>query len=276
LTLARALLFAGRDMRVLSIVLLALVLFGARTWAADAPPAAPPQPYDAPVPAAGAAAPPAPAASATVAPLRSPQASDEEAPRAALPQASEEPPVAQRVPIPDHPSEPGRIVAESLLAYLTSGITAGIALTVFITTGPGGFVALLAAPAATGGVVCAIGSGSDYFDGRCGTAVSGAYVGALAAIPMAILFSTRPNNSDLLPPAVSGALLGYVIGTTVGAVVGWNVSRTRKDAPRADAARLDALAAARGAPWREPLLPRGAALEGGGPRLTAPVLAFRF
>jgi hypothetical protein len=95
---------------------------------------------------------------------------------------------------------------------------------------------------------------------------------------MAFVFIGQGNSSDedVLPSWVAGALLGYVIGTTVGAVVGWNESRVRKPRDYADVPRLDAIAAARALPWSEPLRPRGSLLEGAAPQLTTPLLAFRF
>ena len=128
----------------------------------------------------------------------------------------------------------------------------------------------------TGGIVCAIGNVSTAYDGSCAAAIGGSYLGSLLLIPMAFVFNGMGNPNDEVPAAFVGALLGYVVGTTVGAVVGWNVGRVRKPYRRADVARLDALASARGLAWREPLRPRGSLLEASESRLTTPLLAFRF
>ena len=171
----------------------------------------------------------------------------------------------------ENPSEPGLIIVESLLGFFATdvGLVAG-ALS-------GGWPILLG-PALTGGVVCAIGNASGSYDGSCAAAIGGSYLGSLLLIPMALVFVGQSNASDdeVLPSWIAGAVLGYVIGTTVGAVVGWNVSRVRKPRDYADVPRLDAIAAARALPWREPLRPRGSLLEGAAPQLTTPLLAFRF
>jgi hypothetical protein len=260
-----------RSLSLLLSFLFVMALLAAPSWAADAPPAAPPEPYDAP------AAAPSPPAAAPVQPVASSpaaQASDDEAPRRVPLKALQAPPVALQQSMPENPSEPARIVGESILGALTAFGGVILVATASVTGEAGGVIALLAAPAATGGVVCAVGSGSGYFDGSCGAAIGGAYVGSLLAVPMAVLLSR--NTSDALTGLIVGAIYGYIFGSAAGAVVGWNVSRTPKAAGRVDVARLDGLSAARLSPWREPLLPRGAALDGGGPRFEAPVLAFRF
>jgi hypothetical protein len=276
LTLAHGLLLAEALMPArlpTAAFVVALLVAPPLSRADDTPPAAPPEPYDSP---AAAPAPPAAAPVKPVEPSRAAQVSDDEAPRRAPPKALVAPPVALREPIPTNPSEPALIVGESILGALTSFGGLVVGGTAFVVAGPGGFLVLLAAPAATGGVVCAIGSGSSYFDGQCGAAIGGAYLGSLLAVPTASLFARTSNASDAIGAVLAGALLGYIVGSTVGAVVGWNLSRKRKDASHVDVARLDALSAARLSPWREPLLPRGAALDVGGPRLESPVLAFRF
>jgi hypothetical protein len=221
--------------------------------AADgAAPVAPLQPYDAPRPLA--LPPPAPA-------------TDDEPPDSVqLPQV---PP--GQTPASE-PSEAGLILIEGLLgfpAYIGAIAIAG-------QTTPW---LLLAAPLVAGGVVCGIGHASQAYDGSCGSAISGAYVGTLLAVPLALIFAAgdQNNQNDWIPMWVAGAALGFVLGPPIGAIVGWNLSREPKERPLADAARLDAVASARATPWREPLLARGSLREDAGPRaVSAPVLAFRF
>jgi hypothetical protein len=255
---------------VAAAVLLALTALVARpSWAADAvapapPPAAPAppaiaplQPYDAPPPPA----PPPPALPPAV------QAADSEPPQsAAVPQLATEP---TRVA---EPSEAGLIFLETLLAF--PAFFAAFAVAARTTPW-----LLLATPIVPGGIVCAVGHASDYYDGSCGGAIGGAYAGTLLALPLALLFSAGDSGSgdQWIPMWVVGAALGLVFGPPIGAVIGWNVSREPKAQAHAGAARLDALAAARAAPWREPLLARGSLREGAGPHAaTLPVLAFRF
>jgi hypothetical protein len=267
-----------RTPTVASLACLLAALGAAPTWAADAaaPPATAAQPYDEPAPATptegeAPAAPERPAPQ-VVTPI--PQTQDEEAPRA-WPGAPPETLPAHREPTPADASEPGRIVVESMVGFLTADLGFVIGVAGF-AAGPLGLGLLLASPLATGRVVCAIGSGSRAFDGRCAAAVGGAYVGSLLAFPLAFLFNIHANPDAEAPGYVVGAILGFVVGSTVGAVVGWNLSRVRKTPDEVDVARLDGLAAARALPWSEPLRPRGAWLAGSEPRLTTPLLAFRF
>ena len=257
-------------MRALSVVLLTLLvgLVCRPALAADVP-----APYDAdstPPPAAPPTVAPAePATTTPVVPLPAPQAYDGEAPRRTRQPPPEVQPLVATTS-PSEPSEGGLIAAESLIGFLTmtTALVVGVQATPWL---------LLAGPLATGALVCGIGSTSSSYTGSCAAAIGGAYLGSLLTIPLAYLMSGGGGSNDGdLGGIVAGALLGYLVGSTVGAVVGWNSSRTPKDHSVADVARLDAVASARGAPWREPLLPRGAALEGGAPRVTTPVLAFRF
>lgn len=167
--------------------------------------------------------------------------------------------------------EPGRIVIESLAGFTTA------TLSIILLASPGGWP-ILFGPIATGVVVCGIGSGSDYFDGSCLAAMGGAYLGSLVAFPMAAWFNAKDHGSsnDAFAVALAGALIGYVLGSSAGAVVGWNVSRHAKRRDRADGARLEAVAATRALAWTEPLRPRGSLLAGAPPPPSMPLLALRF
>jgi hypothetical protein len=229
------------------------------------------QPYDAPEVAAP-AGPAAPAPSTKVAPRlppRPPQAGDGEVPSPWQPPRVDAQPRPRRAHL-GAPSDAGLVVAESLLGLVAATGTVAIAV-----EGSGWLI--LAGPLATGGLVCAIGSSSNSYDGSCAAAVGGAYLGSLLTFPLAYAVAGGKSIGEAnATVVVASALLGYVVGSTVGGVVGWNASRTRKDDTAVDVAALDAAAAARAAPWREPLLPRGAVRDAGPPRLTSPVLAFRF
>ena len=244
-------------------------LSGARARAADPGVPAPLQPYDPATPEESVPSPP-PLVAKPVPPAPPPaQAVDGEAPRRQPRRLIVDPDPLVHRQWEENPSEPGLIFVESLLGFLATdaGLIAGAVA--------GGWP-ILFGPLVTGGLVCAIGNASSSYDGSCGAAIGGAYLGSLLLIPMALVFNGQGNSDDEVPTFFVGALLGYVVGTTVGAVVGWNVSRARKPYPRTDVARLDAVAAARALPWREPLRPRGSLLEGASPPLTAPMLTFRF
>ena len=183
------------------------------------------------------------------------------------------------------PSEPGRVFAESAAAFGAAGAALGLAgLT--IQAGPVPAGVFLLGPLGAAEAVCAIGSGSDLYEGRCSHAIIGAYVGALVAVPVGFIgFATSSEVDDggfgRVAATVLAGAIGYTVGTTIGAVVGWNSSlQLRGPRPTADddavaVARLDALAATRGADWREPPRRRGPA-ESSGVALAVPLLALRF
>jgi hypothetical protein len=251
------------------VVLLLSAVASSPAHGADAP-AGPPaalDPYDAPGP--DAPPPPPVAKPALPVPPRAPQVRDAEKPSAWQPPRAEVGPLV-RESRPREPSDGGLVVVESLVAIVMA--TGSV-----VVAAENNAWLILAGPLATGGLVCGVGHLSESFDGSCAAAIGGAYFGSLLTFPMAWLLAGRSGGeADFDVGLLVGGLLGYVAGTTIGAVVGWNMSRTPRDRPTVDVARLDALAASRGTPWREPLLPRGALLEAGAPRLTTPVLAFRF
>jgi hypothetical protein len=128
-------------------------------------------------------------------------------------------------------SEPGRIAGEIVASTLVMGLGLGSVILDPSVLSP--FV-VVAAPFVAAGVVCEIGSSSDVDEGRCGAAIAGAYVGALAAIPGGFVGYAFGDHSDPLSGAVAvglGALVGYAIGTTAGGVIGWNLSRTPRPLP---------------------------------------------
>ena len=172
---------------------------------------------------------------------------------------------------PSEPSEGGRIAAESLLGFLavTTSLVVGVQTTPWL---------ILAGPLVTGAIVCGIGSTSSSYTGSCGAAIGGAYLGSLLTIPLAYLLSAGGGSSDEdLDRAHRGRLARLrrrhdgrrrrrlelepdARETTSSPTPAGSTPSRRRAAP----------------PWREPLLPRGAALEAGAPRVTTPVLAFRF
>lgn len=268
-----------RWMRSLFVGWLAAVALAAASghaWAADAPVA--PVPYDhAPPPDAA----PIPAAPIPAAPT--PAAVDPEPPPAAPLRLR--PPFTAPAAGPPSGSDAGLIAGEVLVGFLTSTASLIVAGAVAGAVPVVGVPLVLLAPAATGGVVCALGGTSELTTGRCGSAIGGAYVGSLLMIPTAYLFyslaSDSPDGLDKLGALLGGAIIGYLVGTTVGAVIGWNVSKEPKQdtaarrLPAVDAAgqRQALVDASARASWTEPLRPRGAER---GARLTVPLVAFRF
>jgi len=255
-------------MRVTPIAFVALAglwLPSAAARAADpVPPAATaPVPYDAPASPAPVLTPAPPAVDA--------EGPHEHAPTPRAVRAAPE----EDIP---GPPEPGRIVGE-----LAAGIAAanvGLILTgVTSVAGPLALGVFAATPTLTGGIVCAVGGSSDWYQGSCGMAIGGAYLGSLALIPGAIIgLQLDHSTGELagLAGLVIGAYVGYVVGSTVGAVVGWNASRIPKARPLGHAARGDLLALSPTPPWTEPLRRRGGPDAGAPPTLSLPLLSFRF
>ena len=103
---------------------------------------------------------------------------------------------------------------------------------------PAGFVSLLAGPAAVGGIVCILGQGSKHYRGGCSSTVIGAYLGALASIPLAILgaqvddssFDDGDQGSNFFAGSAIGFMVGYTLGTAAGATIGWHASKEERSA----------------------------------------------
>jgi hypothetical protein len=142
-------------------------------------------------------------------------------------------------------------------------------------------------PLIGGFVVCGIGSASRAYEGRCGPAVGGAYIGALIAIPAGFVGCYVNQGSsgggDAGSPCAAGAIVAasvaYVIGTGVGACVGWHYGkRPRGERPPAVAAPAPAAIvpeASAADAWPE-LRARPAASGPQGTRLSLSLLSLRF
>ena len=172
------------------------------------------------------------------------------------------------------PSEAGLVMGEVALGFVaaTTMTAGGLVLIANNQFNRGGLelgvVFGLLSPLVTAGVVCRVGSTSRAYHGRCGVAVGDAYAGMLLAIPTGYLGLAASRTGLGL---AAGAFIGYVLGTTTGAVVGWNTSRVPfaparpsvAPPPRDDSSET----AARSRGLFEPI---------GRPPLTLPVLAFQF
>ncbi len=141
-----------------------------------------------------------------------------------------------------------------------------------------GVIGILGAPALTGRLVCGIGRFSTEYEGSCGWAIGLAYLGLLAPSFTGIATAGKqpPNCYDCaIPgPSVPAVLTAYIAGVTIGAVLGWNLSKHRKE----DALSLQPIfragpPPARLAEWTD-LLPR--APTNGSVGVSWPAIAFAF
>jgi len=151
-------------------------------------------------------------------------------------------------PLPPGSADRGLGLKQFGLATLGVAATAGVGLTLTWLTDDqeakafGG--SLFVAPTVAGLVVCHVGTWSVLYTGRCGAAVAGAYIGALGGVLSGALLglgacssgSTDPSHPDSGPSGgdcettpLVGAAVGYLLGTALGALVGWNISRQPKE-----------------------------------------------
>jgi hypothetical protein len=102
-----------------------------------------------------------------------------------------------------------------------------------ITLNLAGLAALGLAPALAARLVCGIGRWSSDYEGSCGWAIGLAYLGLLApAVAAAATTGSQPPNcyDCAIPgPSAAAVLTAYILGVTTGAVMGWNLSKHRKD-----------------------------------------------
>jgi hypothetical protein len=207
-------------------------------------------------------------------------------PAAPAPVVVRAPPPAPGPPRPETTeAEPGRVIGQIVLGAGAMALTGAVAVGASAATNSPApaFLFLLAGPGLGGWFVCGIGRNSKYYDGRCGAAIGGAYLGALTAVPLAFLFgelcTPSPTsggdegiNLDCLGAAVLGFAIGYTVGTAVGATIGWQLDKKPRAVPVAQG--LPALDAP-GDDWAA--LRRHASLSGGrGARVAVPLLAFSF
>lgn len=147
------------------------------------------------------------------------------------------PVVAEEAPSPPPEDSGGRMLGGFALGLAATG--AGV----LIATGWGvtslSWVVGAGVPAGAGFTVCGVMSGSPHYEGTCSWAVLGAYIGAATALPLALLGAILTNNGEhggLLGVFV-GAGIGIGIGTPLGALVMWNLTKTRRAPPAVSLAR---------------------------------------
>jgi len=139
----------------------------------------------------------------------------------------------------DLPPETGLGAGQVLIGTATASLA--LALPVFTVGSPFEMVAyglLAAAPAAVGGMVCTLGQTSKHYVGRCGPVVGGAYIGVLAAIPLALIGSAAGHSSfdggdeggrNFTSGGAIGFALGYAIGSAVGATLAWHLRKEERN-----------------------------------------------
>jgi hypothetical protein len=134
----------------------------------------------------------------------------------------------------DNPPEIGLGAGQLLMGTAIASLA--LALPVFLDGTPFellGLAALFAGPAAVGGTVCTLGQNSKLYGGTCGSAMIGAYLGAIAALPLAFV-AVAPDNDDgdggnkYASGSVIALMVGYALGTSIGATIGWHVGKEER------------------------------------------------
>lgn len=143
------------------------------------------------------------------------------------------------------------------------------------------YAVLFVGPLAVGGMVCTLGQTSKHYRGDCLPALVGAYVGALAAFPLALLggaadahsFDNGDQGKNYTAGSAIGFIIGYGLGSAVGATIAWHWTKEEKSTWSVFAAPLPPPAASASWPelrWRPAPGARSTAA------MTVPVLAFTF
>ena len=101
-----------------------------------------------------------------------------------------------------------------------------------------GLTVLLAGPLIAAKLVCGVGRWSSAYEGSCGPSIGLAYaVGGVATLVVDGATTHPPpascNECANTGPSAAAVLIAYVAGATIGAVVGWNLSKHRKDSSQA-------------------------------------------
>ena len=139
-----------------------------------------------------------------------------------------------------------------------------------------GVLALSSGPALVGRMVCGIGRASTRYEGGCGWAMGGAYLGLVMIWPLAKLTEYHlPGADEAFVPGWA-LLAGYAGGAALGATVAWNLSKRAKPGfvSIEPITRAGPPPEARAA-WTDPLV-RVANRGAGGQRVAISLIAFAF
>jgi hypothetical protein len=121
----------------------------------------------------------------------------------------------------EQPAEPGLSALQTLAGAGTAvgGLLVGVASAEGAP--PLGLALTLGLPVLVGGVVCAVGdSHSAHYQGSCGSAILGAYVGTLSVIPLAYVgyqldHSGMGNEEGDILDGLGGLLVGAAVGLII-------------------------------------------------------------
>jgi hypothetical protein len=145
----------------------------------------------------------------------------------------------------------------------------------------GGLATLLASPFVVGRLVCAIGRLSVDYEAGCAGTIGTAYASGLGLWLVAIELTAHapPPTCNECATTHNGKaeLLGYVSGVALGAVIGWNLSKRKRDEsvalhPINNAGPPPATLAA----WTEPLVRTSQRTTVAGSGCEVPLIAFAF
>jgi hypothetical protein len=139
----------------------------------------------------------------------------------------------------EFPPEIGLGAGQLLIGTATA--TAVLAIPLFSEGTPIELIAyavLLPGPAAIGGMVCTLGQTSKHYRGDCLPVIGGAYLGALASIPLALLggaadsrsFDNGDQGRNYTSGSAIGFIIGYAVGSALGATIAWHKYKEEKSA----------------------------------------------
>jgi hypothetical protein len=116
------------------------------------------------------------------------------------------------------------------------GVTVAPVLLPALMSSDGGnllVLVLIGTPAAVGGTVCSLGRLSKHYDGQCGHAMLGAYLGALTIIPIAIWANSNSAQSgDDVTPLLAVGVAWFIV-QPVAATFAWHLGKRWRPAPPA-------------------------------------------
>lgn len=139
----------------------------------------------------------------------------------------------------DLPPEIGLGAGQLLIGTATASVA--LAIPLFADGTPlqtVSYAVLFVGPLAVGGMVCTLGQTSKHYRGDCLPVLAGAYLGALAAVPLALFggavdhhsFDNGDQGKDYTAGSAIGFIIGYGLGSAIGATVAWHRSKEERSA----------------------------------------------